>query len=410
MRIVHVIPSVAPRLGGPSRAVEELCTALSQRGHDVDLVTTALDGRGSWHPGIRASEVMDVPIDQTLERDGYRITYCRPLWPGFWARSRSMIGFLRKLIPRADVVHIHSLYLFPTLLASRLARRAGVPYVVRPHGTLDPYHRQRHRLRKFIYTTLFEWRTLRDAAAIHFTSEEERILSAPAIPSSVKQYVIPHGVDVESLGSLPNRADVRRSRGIADDAFVWLFLGRLNYKKGLDLLGPAFVRFSGQVPNARLIVAGPDDEGLGSRLLDVCKRGGVADRVQLTGLLDKAKMKEALAIADAWVLPSHAENFGLAVVEAMASGLPVLITDRVNISPSIRAAGAGVVVPLGLDALVDGMLEVSRLTAPERRVMGAQGRKLCIEDYGWDRIAQRVSAMYSRLVERSGRRSQRVAQ
>ncbi len=187
MRIVHVIPSVAPRLGGPSRAVEELCAALAQCGHEVDLVTTALDGRGGWHAGIRDSEVMHVPVDRPLERDGYRITYCRPAWPGFWARSHSMIGFLRELIPRADAVHIHSLYLFPTLLASRLARLAGVPYVVRPHGTLDPYHRRRHRLRKFLYTTLFDRRTLRDAAAIHFTSEEERSLSAPAIPRSVRE-------------------------------------------------------------------------------------------------------------------------------------------------------------------------------------------------------------------------------
>src|SRR5204863_9289312 len=102
MRIVHVIPSVAPRLGGPSRAVEELCAALAQCGHEVDLVTTALDGRGGWHAGIRDDEVMHVPVDRPLEREGYRITYCRPVWPGFWARSHSMIRFLRELIPRAD--------------------------------------------------------------------------------------------------------------------------------------------------------------------------------------------------------------------------------------------------------------------------------------------------------------------
>src|SRR5204862_4043630 len=124
-------------------------------------------------------------------------------------------------------------------------------------------------------------------------------------------------------------------------------------------------------------------------------KGGVADRVQLTGLLDKAQMNEVLAIADAWVLPSHAENFGLAVVEAMASGLPVLITDRVNIWPSIKAAGAGVVVPLGVDPLLDGMLQVSRLTSAERRALGEQGRELCREHYAWDRIAQRVTEMYS---------------
>jgi len=138
--------------------------------------------------------------------------------------------------------------------------------------------------------------------------------------------------------------------------------------------------------------------------LDVCAKGGVADRVQLTGLLDKAQMKEMLAIADAWVLPSQAENFGLAVVEAMAGGLPVLITDRVNISPSIKAAGAGVVVSLGVDSLLQGMVEIHSLTAAQRRGMGGQGRELCRQDYAWDHIAQRVTEMYSELADRSRRR------
>src|SRR5437867_3013838 len=146
MRILQVISNVAPRLGGPGKVVLEMSAALGAQGHTVDVVTTSLANRGSWTRRPSSSDLLPVETGRRTPSDGYHITFCRPTWPTLWGTSYEMTTVLRDLIPRADVVHIHSLYLFHTLFASRMARAAGVPYVIRPHGTLDPYIRRRHRV------------------------------------------------------------------------------------------------------------------------------------------------------------------------------------------------------------------------------------------------------------------------
>src|SRR5258706_16183890 len=134
MRIVHVIASVAPRLGGPSKAVLDMSTALAEEGHVVDVVTTTLAYRGSWLPLIRSDGLEALATGRRMARDGYFITYCRPVWPTRWATSIEMPRVLRQRVRAAAVIHIHSLYLFPTLVASPLARSLLVPSLVRPHG------------------------------------------------------------------------------------------------------------------------------------------------------------------------------------------------------------------------------------------------------------------------------------
>jgi glycosyltransferase involved in cell wall biosynthesis len=395
MHIVHVIGSIAPRLGGPSKAVLEMSGALAARGHDVDIVTTTLADRGSWSP-IRLSERVEVvETGRRLARDGFCVTYCRPVWPTRWATSVEMSHVLRALIPKADVVHIHSLYLFPTLVASRLARLHGVPYLLRPHGSLDPYIRRRHRLLKVLYHAVVEDSALRGAAGIHFTTEEERQLAASALPPAVKSYVIPLGVDVAEFDELPNGSSVRQGLNLDRDAVLGLFLGRLNHKKGLDLLAPAFIQLCARLPNARLIVAGPDDDGLGRQFLAQCERGGVGDRVRLFGFLDRAQIKRMFAAADFWVLPSYSENFGISVVEAMAARLPVVITDRVNIWRSVRGAGAGVVTKAEVNSVSEGMLRVASQGAEARAVMGQRGRALCESEFSWQAVAQQLEGLYA---------------
>jgi glycosyltransferase involved in cell wall biosynthesis len=308
-----------------------------------------------------------------------------------------MTAVLRDLIPAAEVVHIHSLYLFHTLRASRMAKAAGVPYVVRPHGTLDPYIRRRHRLVKAAYNALAENRTLRHAAAVHFTSVEERDLARPALPRGVNTAVIPLGLDAAEFRDLPDRETSRRSLGIDPRALVWLFLGRLNHKKGLDLLAPAFVEFCRHAPESRLIVAGPDDDGLGRKFLETCSLGGVNGRVLLPGFVAGAAMKRLLAAADLWILPSYSENFGVAVVEAMAAGLPVLITNRVNIWREVESGGAGFAVAPDREALLAGMLRLAALSPGERAAMGLRARDLC-RTYSWDSVAARLTALYTDLL------------
>src|SRR5207245_1954581 len=132
--------------------------------------------------------------------------------------------------------------------------------VLRPHGTLDPYIRRRHRMLKALYHAVFEDRTLRNAATIHFTTEEEKRLAEPALPPGAVTRVVPLGVNLVQYAHLPERHSARQSFGLPHDALVCVFHGRLNHKKGLDILAPAFVRFCGEFPQARLILAGPDDD------------------------------------------------------------------------------------------------------------------------------------------------------
>src|SRR2546426_968541 len=399
MRIVQVIANVAPRLGGPSRVVLEMSAALAARGHTVDVVTTSLAHRGSWIKQPSRLDLLPVETGKRMQRDGYHITFCKPSWPTVWGASYGMVRTLRDVIRRAEVVHIHSLYMFHTLLASRLARTHGVPYIIRPHGTLDPYIRRRHKILKAAYHLLLEDRTLRNAAAIHFTSEEERDLAMPALPRCARASIISLGVDVARFDNLPDRLLARRSLGVDQTALVWLFLGRLNHKKGLDLLAPAFAMFCQKVPGSWLIVAGPDDDGLGKRFLMECETAGVANRVTLTGFLDDLAIPRALAAADLWVLPSYSENFGRAVVEAMAARLPVLITDRINIWPAVKAAKAGVVTAANQEAVLQGMLHLAGLSPAGRAAMGQRGRELCERGYSWETVASKLTVLYRELVD-----------
>ncbi len=394
MRIVHVIGSIAGRLGGPSKAVLEMSGALAARGHEVDVVTTALTNRGSWFPAKQSGDLEPVVIGRRLPRDGFYVTYCRPAWPTRWGTSLQMLRVLRELVPRADVVHVHSLYLFPTLVASRLARFHSVPYLLRPHGTLDPYIRRRHRVLKAIYHAVVENETLRLAAAIHFTTEEERDLAKSALPPGTRSCVIPLGVNVVDYANLPERRLARSSFGLPEGAVVCLFLGRLNHKKGLDILAPAFVRLCAKVPDAWLLLAGPDDDGLGNRFARVCSEAGVGERVIRPGFLDPARVKLALAAADLWVLPSYSENFGVAVVEAMAAGLPVVITNQINIWPLVRSASAGIVTAPDVDTFFAGMVEVVCKPLDARRAMGERGRGLCEREFDWDPISRQLERLY----------------
>jgi glycosyltransferase involved in cell wall biosynthesis len=396
MRIVQVIGSVAPRFGGPSKAILEMSGALGTRGHDVEVVTTTLAYRGSWFPFVESRSITS-RIGERIKERGYHITHCRAMWPTRWATSFDLVRLLGQLIPRADVVHIHSLYLFSTLAAARTARAYGVPYVIRPHGSLDPYIRKRHRLLKALYHAFIEDRTLEQAAAIHFTTDDERRLAEPALPRGAKSRVVPLGVDLGQYRNLPERSAARAALGLPENALVCLFHGRLNHKKGLDILAPAFIKLSKEVHELWLVLAGPDDDGLGRVFAEQCESAGVASRLVRPGLLDQARVKIALAAADFWVLPSYSENFGIAVVEAMAAGLPVVISDRINIATLIDTAQAGVITTPTIEGFLAGMAALVS-QSPEGRVsMGGRGRALCAQEFTWDKVAQELERLYEHI-------------
>ncbi len=385
MRVLHVIAGLAPRYGGPSQACRDMAGAVARRGHAVSIYTTNLDG----------PTVLDVPTDRPVEEDGVALRYFPIQAPRFWGTSWPLAEGLKRAIPEHDVVHIHSLYLFHDWAAGRLCRAAGVPYLVRPHGTLDPFIHRRHRLRKALMEAVFQNRVLRQAAAIHYTTEEEMRLAAP-YARGAPGAVVPNGLDVADYDDLPPPGTFRARHPEIGDRTIVLFFGRLNFKKGLDVLARAYGAIARARDDVHLVLAGPDDD-MRDKAEAWLTAEGVRDRATFTGMLLGDEKLALLADSDLFVLPSYSENFGIAVVESMACRLPVLISDKVNIWREVEAAGAGRVTPAEATAFGAAMSDL--LDSPgRRRAMGEAGRTLVGEAYDWRRIAERLEALYTAVV------------
>jgi glycosyltransferase involved in cell wall biosynthesis len=364
MRILHVVPTYLParRYGGPIVAVHGLCKALVARGHEVHVYTTNVDGAGT----------SDVPLRVPVDLDGVQVHYFPSPFPRlYWSPAMG-----RALdVSSYDVVHIHAVYLWPGVAAARAARKAGVPYVISPRGMLVPeLIRRKSAAAKTTWLQLVERRGFARAAAIHFTSQLEwddaKRIGLP-LPSPV---VIPNGIDLEP------RPDVPR-----DDRTL-LFLGRVNWKKGLDRVIEALP----SLPGARFVIAGNDEEGLTPRLIALAEKHGVAERVQFVGPVYGAAKNELLAHATLFVLASRSENFGNAVLEALAMETPVALSPEVGLAQQVVEAGAGV---LGLD--LASLLE----DAERRERMGRAGRTLVESRFAWPRVAEEMETAYRALVE-----------
>jgi glycosyltransferase involved in cell wall biosynthesis len=390
VKVLQVIGSLSPRDGGPSTTLPQMCSALAKRGHHVEVATTNLDGKS----------VLDVPLGEPLLADGFTTTYYPAQHPRSYGTSFPMAAMIRKRIADFDVVHVHSLYLFHTLVASAVCRRRGVPYVIRPHGTLDPYHRSIHRGRKAVYELLVERRNLASAAAIHYTSERERTFAERA-GIRTPGYVIPHGIDT-SVFDDPDRTDaLEQLLPEGTRPLLITYVGRLTEKKGLDVLCQAFARVCSIEPTARLVIAGPDDEGLGIELRRWVDECGIGDRVSMPGIVTGPAKVDLLQRSDVFVLPSRDENFAVSVAEALAARTAVVVTPGVAIHGDIETADAGLVVDRNVEAVSEAVVRLlgDRIL---RRRLGENGRSLVAHLYSWDRISEQLEDMYVAMVNQNG--------
>ena len=391
MRILHVIGDLAPESGGPAKACVEMARAVAARGHQVTVATTDFSpSRGRAAPDLGG-------------RTGFDLQPFPVGFPRAWLTSWPLKRGLEKLVREADLVHIHSLYLFHSWAAGMLCRRLGVPYIVRPHGTLDPVIHRRHRWRKRVMELWFQDRVLRDAAAIHYTSEEERRLAEPFVHGAPGA-VVPLGLDLADYADLPPPGSFRLRHPEIGDRPILLFLSRLNFKKGLDVLIEAAARTVAAGIDAHLVIAGPDG-GMEAAARRWVARQGLTSRTTFTGMLTGRDKLAAFRDANLFLLPSSSENFGIAVVEAMACGTPVIVSDRVNIWREIVADGAGVAEPPDAGRFASAML---RLLSDEqlRVAMGRAAREAVARRYQWSAIAADLEQLYARLVH--GRASERA--
>jgi len=254
---------------------------------------------------------------------------------------------LARRVGHYDALIASGLWQYQTMLARAVWRRTGLPYFIFPHGMLDPYfgrsYRARH-LKKVLYWNLFERHALRDAAAVLFTSDEERLLARQSFAGyACNDITVKYGT--AAPGGSPDaqkRKFLEAYPGLARSKFI-LFIGRIHHKKGCDLLLRAFAAKAERDPDLRLVIAGPDESGLQAQFAGLAAALGISDRTIWTGMLTGDLKWGAMRCADAMALFSHQENFGIVVAEALAASLPVLISNKVNIWREIQADGAGIV-------------------------------------------------------------------
>ncbi|MBI3016262.1 MAG: glycosyltransferase, partial [Candidatus Tectomicrobia bacterium] len=387
MKVLHVIPAVAPRYGGPSRAVIEMCGALKEREVESLIATTDADGTSR----------LPVDLERPVLYEGVPTIFFSRQWSEAFKYSHPLARWLDANAEGFDVAHIHAVFSHACLAAARACRRYGVPYVVRPLGTLDPWSLRQKRFRKRLLWHFGVKKMLRGAAEIHYTTAAERRL-AEGVLGLRRGIVIPLGVNQELIRAAVVPDSFRpRYPTLEKDPYV-LVLSRLHPKKGLDLFLEVFLEVTrrGEFQDWRSVVAGDGDPGYVAGLKGRVQELGGNGRVVFTGWLHGAEKVAALQGAELLALPSHQENFGLSVVEALACGVPVVVGTPVNLSEEIQAAGAGWVVPLERAALADVLGEVLR-DEQERQRRGAAGRKMVLSRFTWPRVASQLVELYGSL-------------
>jgi glycosyltransferase involved in cell wall biosynthesis len=356
-----------------------LCQSLQRAGVEVAVVTTTANGRDSLRPSPPEGE----------RYEGVPVRYVARAFPTrfFGARVR---GPLTAALARADVCHIHGVWHVPAWWAARLARAAGVPYVVSPRGMLQPQAMRRGRWRKAAAWTLLERRNLRGSALLHATSDQE----ADAIRDldlGVPVAVVPNGVNLDDARHASR--GYRARLGIPADAFIILFLGRMHRIKRLDLLADAFTAVRATHPSAHLVLAGHDEQDLVPGVLR--RLSAHADRVHAPGEIHGPDKWALLKDADVMVQCSDSESFGLAVVESLAAGVPVVATRTCPWS-EIETRECGFWVEQTAPAIAAAIRTLADDPAGRAR-MGEHGAAFARERYSWDAIAPQMARLYADL-------------
>lgn len=317
-----------------------------------------------------------------------------------WQWSPTLGDAVRKEVRWADVVNIHTLWSYPVAVTARACWAAGVPYVLRPAGMLDRWSMSQKQLKKQIYTSLVERRTIKRADALWFTSEEERA-GASDFDREGRGVVIPLGFVRDEYLNLPPKGLFRDHCLHGDNRRIILFLGRVTPKKQPDIALKSFAEVARTFADTVLVIAGAVDAAYLATLQRQAEVLGVTARVYFTGDLEKHDVVTALHDADVFVLPSLHENFGVAVIEAMASGTPVIVSDRVGLASVIDEAEAGLVIEATQNALTAGLVRMlSNSTAAE--LMGGRGRQVALERFTWAGIVPKLKEAYLRVIEAHG--------
>ena len=385
MKILIVIPALGAVYGGPSKIAVELAQALGSLGISVDIVTTNANGTAS----------LEVPLHTWIPEKYYRVQYF-PYWAGEYKISGSLTRWLLQHVTDYDVVHTIAVFSYPVLAAHWACQLRHVPYVMNPQGMLEPWALSYKGWKKSFYYTLFEKPALQYASAIQMLASTEAERTKP-LNIKAPMVLIPNGIHRQDFEALPEPELFYQKFPNTRNKTLILFLGRVDPKKGLDLLALAFAKAHAQFPQTHLIVAGQDNIGFLPTAQGYFAEAGCLDAVTFTGMLSGSLKYAALAAANVYVAPSYSEGFSMSVLEGMASGLPCVITTGCNF-PEAAAAQAAHVVDIDADKIANALIQCLK-HPPQAKEMGDCARQLILERYTWEQVASNLSKVYTAILK-----------
>jgi glycosyltransferase involved in cell wall biosynthesis len=387
MKVLHVIPSISSKLGGPTQVVLNLVQALQTEGISIEIATTNDDIEGV---------IDDVPLCQRVEYKGV------PVW--FFPRSARMKEFLPSIsftswlwqnIQNYDILDNHYLFSYLPTCAAMIAQWQRVPYTVRTMGQLAPWALAQSKLKKQIYSTIFERRNLANAVVVHSTSvgEVEDTIRFGVKPPKV---VLPLGVHPPAKIA-DAKHQIRHRYHISEQVPIVLFLSRLHYKKRPELLIEALGHLAAQQQQFHLILAGSGEPEYVQFLHEMVASLNMTEQTSFVGFVSGYDKDLLLQGSDLFVLPTYSENFGIALAEAMVSGLPVVTTPGAQIAPDIAQAKAGIIVEGEIEPLQTAIAHL--LNSPQlRHELGENGRLYALQQYSWPAIAKKLASVYQAIL------------
>ncbi len=398
MKYLCVIPSYYPafKFGGSVTAIHALNAAMARAGAEVTVYTTDVGLYGQ------------VESDKESIVDGVKVTYFS-YFPGLdflgqtgWHFSPSMTSALIKNVKNYDILYLPAIWNYPTLAAAICCRLFKKPYVIAPHGSLYPFTFSRKSWKKLPYYWLIAKKIIWGAAAVHFTTEDEKEKTSANLGFSGRTILVPNGQSADEFSKLPKANKLCQKYPELKDKKVIFFLGRIDWIKGLDLLAKSFALVLRKRPDAHLLIVGPDENGYEQKIRDLLKKERALKAATFTGNLTGNERLEAFSVSYMFVLPSHSENFSMAAIEAMAAGIPVIVSDNVGINREISRNRAGLVVKCEPAQIAENMIKLLENTQLVEELT-ANAKTMVREYYDIDRVAQLMISELQKTMNKAGK-------
>jgi len=384
MNVLLSIPSIDPSFGGPVAGLKGLCAGLIRTGARVAILTSSTGDTSRDHTNALAFP--------DIEIIWIKLLVLRYFWTPF-------LGFkIRQKLREFDICHVHGLFNGISRAVCKAAQSLGIPYVLEPYGTLSPYCLTKSRFIKGLSLAFGERRNIEQAAGVKFTSDGEYQRFKRNFETH-NGFIAANGLDWSEFNVLPERGEFRKEFAVDENELIFLFLGRLQPIKGLEVFIPAFLHWiKSKNAKIRLAIAGPDESGYRGILQKLVIDGQASNSIFFTGPLYGQDRLRALVDSDVVVLPSFHENFGIAAAEGMACGRPVFVSDQVDIWPDVKRLDLGEVASMNHESMVAALNTLS-LRKQEWPEIGRRGKAWVQENCDWDLISFNILSKYREIID-----------